>query len=602
MAGTQKIDIKKQFSWIIRLPILAFIVALLAILFIFEFRNSINQEYFNLTNLERSVYSHNKAVTNMHSDLESYIATNENRFLKSYEKTRLEKTNFSEDIKKNKISIPGSLIEKSDAWSKKASETLFSSIEVGDDSISSKPVDLYNSYTAAYADAKKTLSSKKNELQKSSNKLRFFSIAFTISLGFIFAGFIYFVVRRKILFIATHYNQLIYKKEQQREELIAVSKSKDLFLANMSHEIRTPLGAIIGFANLANEDNSLELKTRENIGFVIRNSQHLLGLIEDLFDLTKIGNDKLDLNLEKSDLLQIINDVKNTFIEKTLDSKQILIFKIKGVLPKKIIIDPLRFKQILTNLIGNAIKFTPAGKKITCSFENHEDKLVIDILDEGIGIAADKKDLIYNSFEQVDSEHSRIFGGAGLGLSISKNLTQLLNGQLELVWSQKGKGSHFRLSFPIKSVGSNMFDHSVFLSDKENKNDATKNKDVDLSKALFNKNILVAEDSMENQILFRIFIEGAGANVTLVDNGKKAVDEALKNDYDTVVMDIQMPGMDGYQAIEALRNLNYKGKVIALTAHALKGDRTKALKSGFDGYLSKPVSKKTLITTIFDQL
>jgi len=602
MPGSQKIDIEKQFSWIIRLPIITFIVALLAVMFIFEFRNSINQEYFNLNSLEKSVFNHNKTVTSMHSALESYLSTNENKFLNSYEELRLEKINLAQKIKKNNTTNLNLLIDKSDAWAKKASETLFSSREVGDDSINTNPRALYKSYLSEYENANKLLVTKKNKLQKNSKNLKIFSITFTIGLGFIFAAFIYCIVRKKILFVATHYNQLIYKKEQQKKELLAVSKSKDLFLANMSHEIRTPLGAIIGFANLAHEDKKLDSETRENIGFVIRNSQHLLGLIEDLFDLTKIGNDKLDLNLEKSNLLQILIDVKNTFIEKTNESNQILNFNIRGSLPKNIIIDPLRFKQILTNLIGNAIKFTPSGKKITCNLESINNVLTIDIIDEGIGIAENKKELIYNSFEQVDSEHSRIFGGAGLGLSISKNLTRLLNGQLELIWSQKNKGSHFRISLPIKSVGSNEFDHTTFVESDVNGIEASKTKFADLSKALENKSILVAEDSKENQILFRIFIEGAGAKVTLVDNGKKAVDEALNNKYDVIIMDIQMPGMDGYQAIEALRNSNYKGRVIALTAHALKGDKTKALKLGFDGYLSKPVSKKVLISTIFDQL
>jgi len=518
MAESKKINIKKHFNLVVKLPIMSFTIALFAILSIFEYRNSINQKYLSLINFENNALNHAMATSDMHLYFKSYLSTGEKEFLNLLNDSKKEKNTFLKKIETHSYidddqRYLNTSLESTKVWEEQITNLVnlkASSKENIDSSLSSQLDSLFTKYGKTSADIRTYFSKQKNKLKQKNKNLRIFSIVLTLLLGLLFSGFVYFFVRKKILFISKHYNQLIRKKDRQKKELLEVSKSKDLFLANMSHEIRTPLGAIIGFANLAYEDPNLESKAKENIGFVKRNSEHLLGLIEDLFDLTKIGNDKLDLNLEKSDLYEILKDIESTFQEKTQELKQDLIFKIIGELPKKIVTDQLRLKQILTNLIGNAIKFSPPGKKITCELEDSDGTLEINIIDQGIGIAKDKANLIYDSFEQVDTEHSRIFGGAGLGLSISKNLTQLLGGHLELVWSEKGQGSHFKLSFPIKTVGGKVFNHLNFVENQSKLAEPTDSDIFDFSEALSGKEVLIAEDSKKIKSFFGSLLKEPG--------------------------------------------------------------------------------------------
>lgn len=415
----------------------------------------------------------------------------------------------------------------------------------------------------------------------------------------IFLYLVFVLSRKNFRILSTIHKKIIKKNHAHIKKIEASSLAKDLFLANISHEIRTPLGAILGFVELALEDKNLSSETRNHLSFVNRNSHHLLNLVEDLFDLSKANNNKLDINSEKTDLLQLLCDVYDVFFIRTETDKIVLQFKVEDKMFRYIKTDSMRLKQILINLVGNAIKFSKPGDIVKLNLYSKNKKFIFDVKDQGVGIPEDKKDVIFNSFEQVESNYSRQYEGAGLGLSICKSLTHLMAGQLELIRSQEKEGSHFRVSFPLNVIGSTVFAQNDFDGTNPSISDGVPNYEKNW-KSLNGKKILLAEDSIENQILFRIYLEAAGMHVEVVDTGTLAVKHAMIKTYDLVIMDIQMPELDGYQAIKILKESKYDKKVLALTAHATSGEKEKCFAFGFDGYLSKPVSKKMLLTTIMN--
>lgn len=394
---------------------------------------------------------------------------------------------------------------------------------------------------------------------------------------------------------ATKSYRLILKDNLKNiEEIEKASKSKDLFLANMSHEIRTPLGAVVGFAELAYKEPSLTPEAKSYISFVMRNAEHLLSLIDDLFDISKITAEKLELSDDKVNIRQLLGDVKNTFSSKLNDKRVELKLSINKGVPYGAVTDETRLRQIVTNLIGNAVKFSPNHSTVEAIIAFKQGLLSIDVIDDGIGIDTSKHESIFQAFSQEDDSHSRDFGGAGLGLSISKKLANLLGGDVVLVSSQKSKGSHFRAFIEVESV----FSRKECVDDTQDNAEELVVTKVTKVWDFSGKRILLAEDSKENQTLFKIYIESSGADLTIVENGTDAVKEILNESYDLGILDIQMPGLDGREAVNIIRNANYKKPIFALTAHTLKGEREKCLRSGFDDYLSKPVMKDKLMRTI----
>jgi signal transduction histidine kinase/ActR/RegA family two-component response regulator len=439
--------------------------------------------------------------------------------------------------------------------------------------------------------AERTLAAEK--LQKTRRLTAYLEVAVTL----IFVIFLAFVITRQLRDLTRSYRELLDANFANTRAIQQASKAKDLFLANMSHEIRTPLGAIMGFAELAGQSKNLDPVAKNHISFIRRNSEHLLNLIDDLFDLSKVTADKIDIFLDDINLVSFVDDLKNLYSSRTLDKRIQLNIVIQNEIPRIIKSDPVRVKQIVSNLVGNAIKFSGTGGKVEVIFAFYNEELVIDVVDQGIGIDEESQKTIFEAFRQADANHSRQFGGAGLGLSISKKLAQILAGDVTLVQSKLNEGSHFRFRLPVKQFTKDYLDQEALMaskSDAENASIDTPSERIDLSQ----KNILLAEDSKENQILFKIFIESSNAQLTIVENGADAVRQALNNDYDLILMDIQMPGLDGYEAVRILRSSNYEKKIIALTAHTMKGEREKCLSAGFDGYLSKPVSQLKLLRTI----
>lgn len=415
----------------------------------------------------------------------------------------------------------------------------------------------------------------------------------------LFVGFLALILTKQLKNLTRSYRSLLKSNLLAIEAIEKAAKSKDLFLANMSHEIRTPLGAIMGFAELAGQNKDLNSNTKNYISFIQRNSEHLLNLIDDLFDLSKLSADKLEIYLDEVDLVTFIDDIKNLFSSHIAEKKLHLNFVIKDKIPQFIMTDRVRFKQIISNLAGNAIKFSDSGSQVEIIFSmsRNDHVLDIDVIDQGIGIPMQDQKYIFEAFRQVDANHSRKYGGAGLGLSISKKLAQALKGDVFLVESKENVGSHFRFSLKVSVKGSDVISQKEISDPKS----VLETNHADAPQAaidLHDKKILLAEDSKENQILFKIFIEPTHAHLTIVENGTDAIHNALKNPYDLILMDIQMPGLDGYEAVRILRSSHYNGKIIALTAHTMKGEREKCLASGFDGYLSKPISQVKLLRTI----
>lgn len=378
-----------------------------------------------------------------------------------------------------------------------------------------------------------------------------------------------------------------------REEAMAASRAKSRFIANTSHELRTPLGAIIGFVDLLLDTNPSEQERRRYLEIVRRSGSQLLEIVNEVLDLSKIEAQKLEVENQEFDLADLIQDIRALMSLKA-ESKG-LEFSIETIepLPTRIDSDPLRLKQILMNLIGNAIKFTDRGRvSVKISALNStpfSTTLQFDVEDTGMGIDESTAQNLFKAFFQADSTLLRKYGGTGLGLALSKSLAELLNGDVVLYKSVLRQGSIFRLRIECKTVHvpakfTSQTPEELNLLPLQNLN---------------NKLILVVDDSVDNQILVSQFLTHAGAQVNIAENGKKAI-EMIESQphYEAVLMDLQMPVLDGYEATRLLREKGCIIPIIAFTAHAMKEERDKSKDAGFDGYLTKPIRPQQLISAL----
>ena len=378
--------------------------------------------------------------------------------------------------------------------------------------------------------------------------------------------------------------------------------AKSEFLANMSHEIRTPLTAILGYADVVAEN----VTNPEDIGAVAtirRNGEHLLNIINDILDLSKIESGKYALERIECSPYEIIKDVID-LMQVRADAKGLkLKSQYEGLIPETIRTDPLRLRQILINLVGNSIKFTEAGDvNLVVRLVDSDGivpKLEFDVVDEGIGMNSEQMTRLFEPFMQADTSTTRVFGGTGLGLAVSHRLAQLLQGDITPV-CVLGQGCTFRLMIPTNS------DRDVKLIDHTLQEEATP---VVVAPAAANSQqpleglrILLVEDGPDNQRLISFLLRKAGADVTVAEDGQAGIDrvqeaEAAANSYDVIFMDMQMPVLDGYAATRQFRTDAYARPIIALTAHAMSGDRRKCLAAGCDEYLTKPIDRNKLINT-----
>ena len=374
-----------------------------------------------------------------------------------------------------------------------------------------------------------------------------------------------------------------------REVAEQANRLKSVFLANMSHEIRTPLTAIIGFSEQALSEH--EASRRHNyLQRVLRSSEHLLGLINDILDLSKIEAEKLQLSPENFNCLALIDDVAQ--LARAQAEAKGLHYKLEWLypLPALLFNDVLRFRQVLLNLTSNAVKFTQKGKiVISVSYDTSTQQLLIKVKDTGIGMSALELSRIFQPFVQADATVTRHFGGSGLGLCISKKLMQQMNGDI-LVESVKGIGSCFELRFNCSANPPTLVDHyerelievnSPLMPDVQHK-----------------LHILVAEDNPDNQLLLKLMLQKASASMVLVENGHQAVERALAESFDIIFMDMQMPLMGGEEATRLIRHAGIDIPIIAVTANVMTADIESYKDAGCQGLLAKPILQAELIALL----
>jgi len=384
-----------------------------------------------------------------------------------------------------------------------------------------------------------------------------------------------------------------------KEAAEAATRVKSEFLANMSHEIRTPMTAILGFGDLLL--HSLQGKEEvEAVRTIMRNGRHLMKIIDDILDLSKIEAGRMVTERITCSPAAVVNDVLSLMRVRAMAKSLSLYAEWKGDIPETIQSDPLRLRQILINLIGNAIKFTEHGAvRIVGQLvkgENGRQKMQFDIVDTGIGMTEQQIGQLFQPFMQGDSSTNRNFGGTGLGLAISRRLAEILGGNITIS-SRLGSGSTFTLTIdagPLEGV--RMLQHpscEIRLTEPLPKSS-------NAERIQLQGRLLLVEDGLDNQRLISLLLSKAGANVSLAENGRVAINRVLAavdegHPFDLILLDMQMPVLDGYEAARELRAMGIATPIIALTAHAMAGDREKCLEVGCDEYLSKPIDRAVLL-------
>lgn len=376
----------------------------------------------------------------------------------------------------------------------------------------------------------------------------------------------------------------------------SASQAKMQFLANMSHEIRTPMNSILGFTELLAAESHASDQTKQYLSRIRASGTQLMHLIDDILDLSKFEAGQIPIHKSTVRIKKLVDEIMDSFTPAVQSKGLDFQFDYQCPVELKVHTDAHRLNQILTNLITNAVKFSEKGTvKVTVkcqSIEAHRIKLNIDVEDTGIGISLENQRFLFQPFSQGDSSIARKFGGSGLGLVLSKRIAEALGGKLELKRSFPGEGSHFAFE--------SMMD--VSLSEFEKQSGSSQEISSAQTQKLQDKTILLAEDSPDNAFLICHYIKSLDAAVDVATDGIQAVKMAQEKDYDCILMDIQMPNMDGLEATRRIRSQGYQKPIIALTAHALPAETAKSIAAGCNLHLTKPINKADLVGTLAEQI
>ncbi len=384
-----------------------------------------------------------------------------------------------------------------------------------------------------------------------------------------------------------------------RIEADRANLAKTHFLANMSHEIRTPLTAILGYTDLLLDvEAQVPAEGRSQLEIVKRNGSHLLEIINDILDLSKIEAGRLEVERIPMSLIHVVAEIGSLMRVRAQQKNIALSIEFEDELPEQVLADPVRVRQAIMNLVVNAIKFTDSGQvRIVVSWNTDNQLAFVHVIDTGPGIAEGSQPSLFLQFEQADTTTSRRFGGTGLGLAIARRVAILLDGDCT-VQSELGKGSTFSFSFRAPPAPGSRMVRPADEAELGGINEAA----AALSTLPEGTRILLAEDGPDNQRLIRAVLRKAGAAVQVAENGLVAVQLVEQGSFDLVLMDMAMPEMDGYTATRTLRDMGVDLPIVALTAHALSGERDKCLAAGCDDYLTKPIDRAELIARIAEHL
>ncbi len=389
----------------------------------------------------------------------------------------------------------------------------------------------------------------------------------------------------------TKHKEIEFDLQTAKQNAEMANLAKSTFLANMSHEIRTPLASILGFSELMSKGEMTRPEHSEMLTVIRRNGELLSNIVNDILDLSRVESGKLICEKISVPLQEIIEDIE-PMMKLRADEKGLNFgFVASEALPENIVTDPLRLRQILLNIIGNAIKFTDRGHVLVymnCRKDlPNLSKLIFRVEDTGTGIGEGQQKNIFTPFVQADASTTRKYGGSGLGLALSKKLAIKLGGDVKLISSEPSLGSIFEISID-PGISKKILNHYPVKEANSIPEGLQKSQG----------RILVVDDSPDIRLLLQAFLHSISTDVDTASNGKECLDKVLADDYSLVIMDIQMPVLDGYQTIKELRRRNYMKPVVALTAHAMSDERKRCLDLGFTDHISKPISSGSFLKVV----
>lgn len=389
---------------------------------------------------------------------------------------------------------------------------------------------------------------------------------------------------------------------QAKKQADAANETKSNFLANMSHEIRTPLGIILGFSELLIDPQTSSEEKDKAISTIRRNGDQLSKIIDEILDLSKVEAGKMDVEKSEISVVDLLCGVRDFMALPATEKGLELKFCVNGSIPSKIFSNATRVQQIMVNLIGNAIKFSPAGSvNVTASYrEDASDPrrswLSLAVKDSGPGLTPSQVENLFQPFTQLDTSMTRKHGGTGLGLAVSRRFARALGGDITINLQEAGSGCEFEVTLPAGDPGPPL--RAPFVTTLTGVPAQHEDKNLLTTSSLKGIRVLLVEDSLDNQALVSRFLTMEGAQVEVANNGLEGVTQALAGEHDVILMDIQMPQLDGYGAISQLRSQGFAKPIIALTAHGMIEDRKRCIEVGSNSHLTKPVNRSALIERV----